>query len=246
MTDHDEAIDRLLDELAAGGTPNESSLDAQSVNAAARLFAAGQGPKPAPAFCTRLESMLLEQKPAAAGSAPRVRQAGFGIALQPGFPRWRPRTMLATAAILALALLSALSVVRLGDSPNGGNATLAGVFQAASASAHSGESACADRSQAASIDIKLDDRPISLPKANVTAGAPFTLSVANHGNSSCGVAIEELNLLTLVEPGQTTSLHLNLEAGIYVLRIVSPSGDDVVVAGVIRSIDADLTATPTR
>lgn len=246
MTDHDETIERLLTDLAAGETPHEARLDAQSIEAATRLFAAGQGPLPDPAFRYRLESMLSDQKPATVGSPSPVRSAGFGIALQPGLPRWRPRTMLATAAVLALALLSALSVVRLGDSPNGGSATLGGVFQAASASAHSGTSTCDDLSQATSMEIKLNDRPISTPESKVTAGAPFTLSVANHGNSTCNLTIEELNLLTSVEPGQTTSLLLNLEAGTYVLNIHSSNEDEGVVAGVIRSIDAGPTATPAR
>ena len=242
MTDHDEAIDRLLDELSEGRTPKQSSLDAHSISAASRLFAAGQVPTPDPAFINRLETMLLDKTPAAAGSPSRARNAGVGIALQPGLPRWRPRAMLATAAILALVMLSALSVVRLGDSPNGGSATLAGVFQAASASAHSGNSTCSDLS--ASIEITLNGRALSLPEANVVAGEPFTLSVTNHGTSPCRLTIEELNRSTQVEPGQTTSLNLNLETGIYVLKLESPNGDDTVTALVLRALDAGPTATP--
>lgn len=242
MTDHDEAIDRLLDQLAASETPNDPSLDSESISAAARLFAAGQRPQANQAFLNRLESILVEKTPAAAGGASTSRSAGLGIALQPVLPRWRPRAMLATAAILALVMLSALSVVRLGDSPNGGNATLAGVFQAASASAHSEESTCGD--VPASIGIDLNGRALTWPQAQVVAGEPFTLSVANYGTSRCRFMIEELHRSILLEPGQSTTLSLNLEAGTYMLKINAPSGDEGIVAGVLRSIDANSTATP--
>ena len=242
MTDHDEAIDRLLDQLAAGETPNGSSIDAQSISAATRLFAAGQEPQANQAFRNRLESILVEKTPAPAGGASASRSTSLGIALQPVLPRWRPRTMLAIAAILALVMLSALSVVRLGDSPNGGNATLAGVFQAASASAHSGESTCGD--VPASIEVKLNGRALAVPEAIVVAGEPFTLSATNHGNSTCSLTIAELNRSIALVPGETTSLNLSLAEGSYVLNIDSSNGAEGVVSGVLRSIDASSTATP--
>lgn len=244
MTDHDEAIDRLLDALADGKAPDEPKLDAQSITAATRLIAAGQGPQPDSAFRNRLESMLRDQAPATASSALPARNAGFGIALQPGLPRWRPRSMLATAAILALAMLSALSVVRLGDTPEGSNTTFGGVFQAASASAHSDESTCVNASQPTAIEIKLDGKPFALPETRVAAGVPISLSVANHGESACSVSIDGLNLSTSVAPEHEISLSLTLKSGTYVVRVDAPGDGTSAIAGVIRSIEAGPTATP--
>ena len=138
MTEHDEALDRFLESLMQGSNPDESHLDPGSAKAARRFMRAGSGPLPSPAFVNQLESLLVERsKPGATSGAPS-RNAGIGIALRANEPRWRPHPVLATAAILALILASLFSVVRFGDSSNGGNATIAGVFQAASASAHSG------------------------------------------------------------------------------------------------------------
>ena len=137
MTEHDEALDRFLDSLMQGSNLQESHLDPGSADAARRLVRAGSGPLPGPAFVNQLESLLVERsKPDATTGAPS-RNAGIGIALRAREPRWRPHPILATAAILALVLGSMFSVLRLGDSSDGGNATIAGVFQAASASAHS-------------------------------------------------------------------------------------------------------------
>jgi hypothetical protein len=137
MTEHDEALDRFLDSLMQGLNPDESDLDPGSADAARRLMRAGSGPRPGPAFVNQLESLLVEQSKPGAASGAQSRNAGIGIALRASEPRWRPHPVLATAAILTLVFVSLLSVVRFGDSTNGGNATIAGVFQAASASAHS-------------------------------------------------------------------------------------------------------------